>query len=169
MVTSLLLAVSIASTAAPAPAPCQVPRNCGQHNNSVVCGHKFTGCEFVCGKGSDPAYVGCCHANILTDETCNACVPDQCKPLPPPPPLIPACNATNYHEFNCVVATETESWASLASKLHVNPTKLCEYNFRYECDADVTPGLSIRVPYVTSVRRSRGCGSVTRSRLATRF
>jgi hypothetical protein len=89
--------------------------------------------------------------------------------LPPPPPLIPACNATNYHEFNCTVATETESWASLASKLHVNPTKLCEYNFRYECDADVTPGLSIRVPYVTSVRRSRGCGSVTRSRLATRF
>ena len=69
---ALLFTVAIAATVAPAPAPCQVPRNCGQHNNSVVCGHKFTGCEFVCGKGSDPYNVGCCHANIKTDDTVHA-------------------------------------------------------------------------------------------------
>jgi hypothetical protein len=51
-------------TAQPTPAPCQVPRNCGQHNNSVVCEHVFTGCEFVCGKGSDPATFGCCATPI---------------------------------------------------------------------------------------------------------
>jgi hypothetical protein len=88
---ALLLAVAIVSAAA-TPAPCQVPRNCGQHNNSVVCGYKFTGCEFVCGKGSDPGNVGCCHANILTDATCNACVDVECKPVPPLP----------QESYNCV-------------------------------------------------------------------
>jgi hypothetical protein len=89
-------------TAAPTPAPCQVPRNCGQHNNSVVCGHTFTGCEFVCGKESDPRNVGCCHPKIiLTDEICNGCVNQLCKPLPPLPPPVTtkyACITTpNYH------------------------------------------------------------------------
>ena len=93
---ALLFTVAIAATVAPAPAPCQVPRNCGQHNNSVVCGHKFTGCEFVCGKGSDPYNVGCCHANIKTDDTCNSCVDFECKP---PPPLLPAI-CTSPHDCN---------------------------------------------------------------------
>jgi hypothetical protein len=88
-------------TATPTPAPCQVPRNCGQYNNSVVCGHTFTGCEFVCGKGSDPAYVGCCHTNIHRDDTCNQCVDYLCKPPPPLPPPVTtkyACITTpNYH------------------------------------------------------------------------
>jgi hypothetical protein len=70
-----------------------------------------------------------------------------CKPLPPLPPAIPACNATNYHEFWCTVTNDTESFKALATKLHVNPTKLCEYNFLYDCDAGVAPGYSIRVPY----------------------
>jgi hypothetical protein len=88
-------------TARPTPAPCQVPRNCGQHNNSVVCGHTFTGCEFVCGKGSDPGNVGCCHHTILTDQICNQCVEQLCKPVPPLPPPVTtkyACITTpNYH------------------------------------------------------------------------
>jgi hypothetical protein len=87
--------------AQPTPAPCQVPRNCGQHNNSVVCGHTFTGCEFVCGKGSDPGNVGCCHASIHADDICNGCVNQLCKPPPPLPPPITTkyfCVTTpNYH------------------------------------------------------------------------
>jgi hypothetical protein len=94
-------ACSSGCTAQPTPAPCQVPRNCGQYNNSVVCGHTFTGCEFVCGKGSDPATVGCCHANILRDDTCNQCVDYLCKPPPPLPPPVTTkyfCVTTpNYH------------------------------------------------------------------------
>jgi predicted outer membrane repeat protein len=94
-------ACSAGCTATPTPAPCQVPRNCGQYNNSVVCGHTFTGCEFVCGKGSDPANVGCCHANIRTDDTCNSCVDFECKPPPPLPPPVTTkyfCVTTpNYH------------------------------------------------------------------------
>jgi hypothetical protein len=70
-----------------------------------------------------------------------------CKPLPPLPPPIPACNATNYHEFWCTVTNVSESFSALATRLHVNPTKLCEYNFRYDCSAGVTPNYSIRVPY----------------------
>jgi hypothetical protein len=35
-------------TAQPTPAPCQVPRNCGEKNGTTVCGHTFTGCEFTC-------------------------------------------------------------------------------------------------------------------------
>jgi hypothetical protein len=45
------------------------------------------------------------------------------------------------------VTNETESFQALATRLHVNPTKLCEYNFLYDCLAGVTPGNSIRVPY----------------------
>jgi hypothetical protein len=145
---ALLLIVAIASTAVSTPAPCQVPRNCGQHNNTVVCGHKFTGCEFVCGKESDPRNVGCCHPKIiLTDEICNGCVKQLCNPPPPLPPPIPACNATNFHEFWCTVTNVSESFQALATRLHVNPTKLCEYNFLYDCSAGVTPNNSIRVPY----------------------
>jgi LysM repeat protein len=61
--------------------------------------------------------------------------------------LIPPCNATNYHEFWCYVANGTDSFESLATKLHLNPTKLWEYNFLYDRDAGVVPGDSLRVPY----------------------
>jgi hypothetical protein len=70
-----------------------------------------------------------------------------CKPLPPLPPVIPACNATNYHEFWCTVATVNESFESLATRLHVHPVKLCEYNFLYDCKGGVNVGDSLRVPY----------------------
>jgi hypothetical protein len=90
-------------TAQPTPAPCQVPRNCGQHNNSVVCGHVFTGCEFVCGKGSDPATVGCCHANIHADEICNGCVEQLCKPVPPlPPPITTKYSCVTMLNYHCI-------------------------------------------------------------------
>ena len=101
----------------------------------------------MCGKVSDPPTIGCCHANIHTDQICNQCVAYECKPLPPLPPAIPACNATNYHEFWCTVTNETESFQALASRLHVSPTKLCEYNFQYDCMAGVVPNNSIRVPF----------------------
>jgi hypothetical protein len=78
---------------------------------------------------------------------CNGCTEYECKPVPPLPPAIPACNATNYHEFWCTVTNVSESFNALATRLHVNPTKLCEYNFLYECAAGVTPNNSIRVPY----------------------
>jgi hypothetical protein len=96
-------ACSSGCTAQPTPAPCQVPRNCGQHNNSVVCGHTFTGCEFVCGKGSDPLPVGCCHASIHADEICNGCVEQLCKPLPPlPPPVTTKYACITTPSYHCV-------------------------------------------------------------------
>jgi LysM repeat protein len=45
------------------------------------------------------------------------------------------------------VTNVSESFSALATRLHVNPTKLCEYNFLYDCNAGVTPNNSIRVPY----------------------
>jgi hypothetical protein len=96
-------ACSSGCTAQPTPAPCQVPRNCGQHNNSVVCGHTFTGCEFVCGKGSDPYNVGCCHANIHADQICNQCVEQLCKPPPPlPPPVTIKYACITKPGYHCV-------------------------------------------------------------------
>jgi hypothetical protein len=96
-------ACSSGCTAQPTPAPCQVPRNCGQHNNSVVCGHIFTGCEFVCGKGSDPLPVGCCHASTHADEICNGCVQDLCKPVPPlPPPVTTKYACVTMPNYHCV-------------------------------------------------------------------
>jgi hypothetical protein len=44
-------------------------------------------------------------------------------------------------------ANATESFAALAQRLHTNPTKLCEYNFLHDCQKDLKPGDSIRVPY----------------------
>jgi hypothetical protein len=67
--------------------------------------------------------------------------------VPPLPLPIPTCNATNYYEFSCTVATVNESFTSLATRLHVNPNKLCEYNFQYDCNAGVVIGNSLRVPY----------------------
>jgi hypothetical protein len=45
-------------TAQPTPAPCQVPRNCGEKNGTTVCGHTFTGCEFTCDFCCKPWYTG---------------------------------------------------------------------------------------------------------------
>jgi hypothetical protein len=45
------------------------------------------------------------------------------------------------------VTNVSESFSALATRLNVNPTKLCEYNFLYDCSAGVTPGNSIRVPF----------------------
>jgi hypothetical protein len=135
-VFALLLATIL--NAAPVPAPCQVPRNCGTHNNSLVCGHKFTGCEFTC--------EFCC-GTPAGHAACDACTVYSCKPVPPLPLPIPTCNATNYHEFWCTVANKTESFSALATRLHVSPTKLCEYNFQYDCDAGVMATNSIRVPF----------------------
>jgi hypothetical protein len=140
--TLLLLAVAAivnSISAAPVPEPCQVPRNCGDHNNSVVCGHKFTGCEFTCDFCCSPPGLG----------NCDGCTAAKCKVVPPLPLPIPACNATNYHEFWCTVTNETESFQALATRLHVSPTKLCEYNFQYDCIlvAGVVPNNSIRVPF----------------------
>jgi hypothetical protein len=61
--------------------------------------------------------------------------------------LIPPCNTSNYHEFWCYEAIATDSFESLATKLHLNPTKLWEYNFLYDREAGVVANNSLRVPY----------------------
>ena len=72
----------------------------------------------------------------------------QCPSGPPPGPSpSPRCNATNYHEFWCTVANASENFDSLATRLHVNPTKLWEYNFLYDRNAGVQTGDLLRVPY----------------------
>jgi hypothetical protein len=144
-----LLAIdSSTSAAGPVPAQCQVPQNCGQYNNSTVCGHKFTGCEFVCRWRA--TLDAATHANIRTGDTCNSGVAYEC-PTPPPPSTATTDPCLqryyNYHELWCTVTNISESSSALATRLHVNPTKLCEYSFLYECGAGVTPGNSIRVPY----------------------
>jgi hypothetical protein len=61
------------STPKPTPPPtpvCPVPLNCGLHNNTDRCAHKFTGCD-VCDT--------CCHPWLDTDEICSGCVADECK------------------------------------------------------------------------------------------
>jgi hypothetical protein len=55
-------------------------------------------------------------------------------------PSIPRCNATNYHEFWCTEANVSDTFESLAKKLHVNPNKLAEYNFLYNRVQGVKPG-----------------------------
>jgi hypothetical protein len=80
-------------TATPTPAPCQVPRNCGDMNGTTVCGYKFTGCEFTCDFCCKPYYTGI---------NCDPCTEAKCKPLPPLPPPVTtkyACIYTppNYH------------------------------------------------------------------------
>jgi hypothetical protein len=43
--------------------------NCGEFNNSKVCGHTFTGCD-VCDT--------CCKSWLKPVDSCNACVKDEC-------------------------------------------------------------------------------------------
>jgi LysM repeat protein len=62
-------------------------------------------------------------------------------------PSIPRCNATNYHEFWCTEANVSDTFESLATKLHVNPNKLAEYNFLYNRAQGVKAGDSLRVPF----------------------
>jgi hypothetical protein len=54
---------------------------------------------------------------------------------------------TNYREFWCTTANDTESFSSLATKLHVNPFKLGDYNFLYDYGKGVKSGDSLRVPF----------------------
>jgi hypothetical protein len=74
---AVLLVKRACSAPTPSPTPCQVPRNCGTHNNSVVCGHKFTGCEFTCDY--------CC-GTPAGHAACDGCTQMECKPVPPLPP-----------------------------------------------------------------------------------
>jgi hypothetical protein len=70
----------------------------------------------------------------------------ECR-APPGPTPIPPCDATNYREFWCTTANDTESFHSLATKLHVNPHKLGDYNFLYDYGKGVKPADSLRVPF----------------------
>jgi hypothetical protein len=81
-------------------------------------------------------------AKYLNLTACDAA----CK-APPAPTPIPPCNATNYREFWCTTANDTESFPSLATKLHVHPHKLRDYNFLYDYGKGVKPGDSLRVPF----------------------
>jgi hypothetical protein len=84
-------ACSAGCTARPTPAPCQVPRNCGDKNGTTVCGHTFTGCEFTCDFCCSRLYV----------LACDGCTEAKCKPVPPTPPPVTTkyfCVTTpNYH------------------------------------------------------------------------
>jgi hypothetical protein len=49
--------------------PCELPLNCGEFNNSKVCGHTFSGCD-VCDT--------CCHSWLKPVDICDGCVQDEC-------------------------------------------------------------------------------------------
>jgi hypothetical protein len=49
--------------------PCELPLNCGEFNNSKVCGHTFSGCD-VCDT--------CCHIWLKPVDICDGCVQDEC-------------------------------------------------------------------------------------------
>jgi hypothetical protein len=60
------------STPKPTPPPtpvCPVPLNCGVHNNTDICAHKFAGCD-VCNT--------CCHPWLKSQSSCDGCVADEC-------------------------------------------------------------------------------------------
>jgi hypothetical protein len=140
MISFLLLSVGAATNPDMLSQPCQVPRNCGQHNNTVVCGHKFTGCEFVCGKGSDPGNIGCCHASIHTDQICNQCVEQLCKPVPPLPPSSCTGNSSGLNAVSCA------AWQDLAKATNITGWSSCSGAFLDPCscggvtcaDGDIT-------------------------------
>jgi hypothetical protein len=48
---------------------CDIPLNCGMHNNTEICGHKYTTCD-VCST--------CCHEWLKPQEICDGCVADEC-------------------------------------------------------------------------------------------
>jgi predicted outer membrane repeat protein len=80
-------------TAQPTPAPCQVPRNCGDKNGTTVCGHTFTGCEFTCPFCCTPLYI----------VACDSCTEYKCKPVPPlPPPVTTKYSCVTMPNYHCV-------------------------------------------------------------------
>jgi predicted outer membrane repeat protein len=86
-------ACSSGCTAQPTPAPCQVPRNCGDKNKTTVCGHTFKGCEFTCDFCCSPLYV----------LACEGCTEAKCKPLPPlPPPVTTKYACITTPSYHCV-------------------------------------------------------------------
>jgi hypothetical protein len=87
-------ACSSGCTATPTPAPCQVPRNCGDLNDTTVCGYKFKGCEFTCDFCCEPYFTGI---------NCDPCTEAKCKPLPPlPPPVTTKYACITTPEYHCV-------------------------------------------------------------------
>jgi hypothetical protein len=80
-------------TAQPTPAPCQVPRNCGDKNGTTVCGHTFTGCEFTCPFCCNPYYIA----------ACDSCTEYKCKPVPPlPPPVTTKYSCVTMPHDHCM-------------------------------------------------------------------
>jgi hypothetical protein len=76
-----------------------VPRNCGTYNNTLVCWHKFTGCEFTC---------DFCCGTPAGHAACEGCTEAECKPVPPllpkpvPPPQTYACYNGGLANWICV-------------------------------------------------------------------
>jgi hypothetical protein len=111
-------------TAQPTPAPCQVPRNCGEKNDTTVCGHTFTGCEFTCDFCCKPWFTGI---------NCVPCTEAKCEPLPPLPPPI----TTNYF---CVT---TPNYHCIESSSGTFPSaKDCED----ACEQPASPGSWVHRP-----------------------
>jgi hypothetical protein len=68
-------------------APCEIPLNCGEFNNSKVCGHTFSGCD-VCDT--------CCHSWLKPIAICDGCVQDECTSGRHPDCCVSFdCDATN--------------------------------------------------------------------------
>jgi hypothetical protein len=70
LATTFLVAVAALSVVIGASVPpCELPLNCGEFNNSKVCGHTFSGCD-VCDT--------CCHLWLKPIGLCDGCVQDEC-------------------------------------------------------------------------------------------
>jgi hypothetical protein len=138
---------------------------CGNHLVSYNCDKSLGDpCVAKPGKGGTYGTLAQCHANCNVRFDCkntqcvkaapgttgkypNKMACDTACKAPPGPTPIPPCNATNYREFWCTTANDTESFPSLATKLHVHPYKLGDYNFLYDYGKGVKPGDSLRVPF----------------------
>jgi hypothetical protein len=66
--TFIFAAALVVVTGASVP-PCELPLNCGEFNNSKLCGHTFSGCD-VCDT--------CCHSWLKPVGICDGCVEDEC-------------------------------------------------------------------------------------------
>jgi hypothetical protein len=70
--------------------PCAVPvpRNCGDKNDTAVCGHTFT-CPFCC----NPWYTA----------ACDSCTDAKCTPVPPlPPPVTTKHSCVTMPHCHCI-------------------------------------------------------------------
>jgi hypothetical protein len=140
---------------------------CGSPSVTYSCDHEASQCNpKTAGGGRYPTKAGCVAAcqpsynceNKGQGDQCiavqgttgkypnKAACDVQCK-APPAPTPIPPCNSTNYREFWCTTANDTESFSSLATKLHVNPFKLGDNNFLYDHGKGLKSGDSLRVPF----------------------